>query len=126
MKHTAMALAIVAGLAAACSDEDARPQPPAQAIQADVGSPLRAWMRSNAQRPLVDGNLAAVTVAFERIETFAPPGYEGWAADATRGAAAARKGDQEALRAACKQCHDDFRERYRGEYRSRALVTKTK
>ena len=125
MKRTAMALAIVAALAA-CSDEDAHPQPPVQAIQAEVGSPLRAWMRSNAQGPLVAGNLAAVAVAFDRIETLAPSGYEGWAGHATRGAAAARKGDQEALRAACKQCHDDFRARYRGEFRARALVTKTR
>lgn len=73
-----------------------------------AGIQAKLFSRSNAQGPLVAGNLAAVAVA------------------ATRGAAAARKGDQEALRSACKQCHDDFRERYRGEFRTRALVTKTK
>lgn len=124
MKHVALALAAVAWLAA-CTDEAQRvPNPAPPSPTRPQAAPLQAWMRANAQLPLVNGDHAAVALAFDRIEGFAPPGYDGWAADAKRGAAAARAGDVDGLRATCKHCHEQFRQRYRTEHRARSLGPK--
>lgn len=48
------------------------------------------------------------------------PAFAGWDAAADNTLAAAQRGDLRAAKAACKECHDRFRESYRVKYGSKA------
>ena len=48
-------------------------------------------------------------------------GQTSWKTFATQGAAAARNGDIAGARAACKSCHDAWREAYKAKYRNRPI-----
>lgn len=52
---------------------------------------------------------------------WAPPGYANWVSIARDGLDAARHNDLEAVRAACRGCHDQYKARYRAELRARPL-----
>jgi hypothetical protein len=78
-------------------------------------------MKATVQPAMAAADFDALAAGFDRIAAFAPDGYEDWAALAARGATAARGGDLDACRAACKQCHERHRDRYRTHDRSRAL-----
>lgn len=121
-------LLVLAALAAivACADEEssARGSPgPVQARSARSSPefPLQMWMKANVQPAMLTGDVVSLAAAFERLSTLAPDGYDDWGTLAARGAKAARGGDLEVCRAACKQCHDQYRERYRAQHRSRAV-----
>jgi hypothetical protein len=83
--------------------------------------PLQSWMKGNASPALVGRDFTALERAFVRIASLEPQGYPGWNASAVAGAAAARDGDLEGCRAACKSCHDVQRARYRAELAAQPL-----
>jgi len=89
--------------------------------QADC--PLQGWMKANMTPALTVGDAPRLQRAFTRLADLAPTGYDGWRPAASRGADAASRGDFEAARRACKQCHEDSRTRYRASVnvRSRPL-----
>lgn len=64
--------------------------------------------------------------SLERAATLAPPnyataGYPNWVSIAKDGANAARAADLEAVKAACRGCHEQYKNKYRGEMRSRPI-----
>ena len=84
--------------------------------------PLQAWMRANVATPLASNDTAALAKGLEKAASLSPdPSWIAWPTLANQGAEAAKKGDLAGTRAACKGCHDAFREAYRAKYRSRPI-----
>jgi hypothetical protein len=84
--------------------------------------PLQAWMRTNVATPLASNDMAALARGLEKAASLSPdPGWAAWPTLANQGAEAAKKGDLAGARAACKGCHDAFREAYRAKYRTRPI-----
>jgi hypothetical protein len=83
--------------------------------------PLQAWMKANMGRQAMDGNLEAIERGFRILAGTPLSGYPDWASLAQTGAAAAQHGDLDAAKAACKRCHEAYRDRYRAERRSAPL-----
>ena len=83
--------------------------------------PLQSWMKANAMSALTASDFARMEVAFDRIAELGPPEYTDWRADAKAGRDAARAGDLEGCRNACKSCHDAYRAPYRQTRRTRPL-----
>lgn len=81
-------------------------------------------MKANLQSAMANGDAAALAAGFERLSSQTPEGYDDWELLAARGVAAARAGDLEGCRVACKQCHDRHRARYRAQQSSQLLRTK--
>ncbi len=83
--------------------------------------PLQSWMKKVANPPVLAKDNPAVAEAFDKMVPMAPPGYTNWVSIAKDGARAARGGDLDAARAACRGCHDQYKKKYRAEHRRRAL-----
>jgi hypothetical protein len=83
--------------------------------------PLQAWMKANANPPVMTSNLPGLQTALEKIVTLAPPGYTNWASIAKDGAAAAKSGDLTAAKASCRTCHDQYKQKYKTEMRARKI-----
>ena len=75
--------------------------------------PLQAWMKSNTNPAVMRSDLPALATALDKIVTFAPPGYTNWASIAKDGAAAAKAGDLAGAKAACRSCHDQYKQKYK-------------
>jgi hypothetical protein len=110
----------------------ANPGSPAQATSVACGGqgqpkcPLEAWMEDEAERAAESGDAARLAAAYEAMARFAPDpswneGPNSWRAISEAAAAKAKAGDVRGARAACKQCHQAWRERYRAEHRARPL-----
>jgi cytochrome c556 len=78
-------------------------------------------MRGNTAPAILSGDFDDLTAALDRLAGMAPSGYPNWASIARDGANAARAQSIEAVRAACRSCHAQYRDRYRHELRSRPL-----
>jgi hypothetical protein len=102
-----VALCFVAGLAAA----------------GDPKTPLGKWMKPNMGAPLAGQDFAALQKSLDLVASKPPPGgsYPKWASMAQTGSAAAGKQDVAAVKAACKQCHDAYKEQYIKEFPTRAF-----
>jgi cytochrome c553 len=84
--------------------------------------PLQAYMRVNVATPLASNNVEALATGLDRVRRFAPdPTWTSWASFAAEGAAAARARDVPRARAACKGCHEAWRDKYRATYRALPL-----
>lgn len=84
--------------------------------------PLQAWMRASIAAPLAANNTGALAIGLERAAALQPdPSWASWRTIALQGAAAAKKGDVSGARAACKACHDAWRDAYRRQYRGRIV-----
>ncbi len=124
------AVIVLLGLPSCADRRDAATEP-AQSGQASSSAtlapaigpdfPLQTWMKGTAARTLASGTPEALVAVFERIERIDPPGYDGWKAIASQGAAAARASNVDGCRVACKACHDQYRQRYRDTDRRRPL-----
>jgi len=81
--------------------------------------PMQGWMKKvMAEASSSDeGDKLAQALAYAARRP--PPGYTEWTALAEGGAAKARAGDVDGAKAACKRCHDLYKERYEGEMRDR-------
>jgi hypothetical protein len=79
-------------------------------------------MRTNLATALGASDYQQLATAFTRTAQLSPdPAWTSWLAIANRGVAAAKKGDGEAIQAACKECHDKWRNAYRDKYRKRPI-----
>ena len=103
-------------------------QPAAPAFAATCGDPglppcpLQSFMRNKVAAPLAQREMAGLASALDRAGTMQPDkAWASWGTFASAGAAAARRNDVEAVRAACKACHDAWRPAYRKDYRLRPL-----
>jgi len=84
--------------------------------------PLQSWMKSTLQPYQRENNFPRLERAFEDLAQHAPADYAHWSELASGGAEAARNKDEAGVRAACKQCHDQLRSRYRRERRAEQLM----
>lgn len=117
--------------AADASRADAPPTSDAAAADAGVGCgtkplpdcPLQAWMKTHANPPVMTNDLPGLATVLDKTAAFAPPGagYESWASISKDGAAAARSGDLAAAKAACRSCHDQYKQKYKTELRPRKI-----
>jgi hypothetical protein len=113
-----------AGLAAA---------PSASADDATCGSkenpcPLQKWMRQNMAPANASGDMAALGSDFDKLAKISPdPKWNGadakanWDAIAKAGQAAAKANDAAGVKAACKACHDGFKDKYKAQFRTKAV-----
>ena len=113
-----------AGLAAA---------PSASADDATCGSkenpcPLQKWMRQNMAPANSSGDMAALATDFDKVAKISPdPKWNGadakanWDAISKAGVAAAKANDAAAVKAACKSCHDAFKDKYKAQFRTKAV-----
>jgi hypothetical protein len=78
-------------------------------------------MRENAAKSVESRDFGSLVATLDRIASFAPPGYPYWVSIAKDGADAARVQDIEAVHAACRGCHSQYRERYKSTSRDRPI-----
>lgn len=118
---------LVAALAAAASSqaEGEHGAAPAQSSCGSLGvppCPLQGWMRANIAGPLASNNMTVLAIGFDKAASLSPdPAWSSWSKIAATGADSARKGDLAGVRAACKTCHNAWREAYRARFRTRPL-----
>ncbi|HXN32286.1 MAG TPA: hypothetical protein VN894_10510 [Polyangiaceae bacterium] len=95
------ALALAAGVAAAATPK----------------TPLGKWMKPNMGAPLAGEDYPALQKAFDLVAGKPPSGdYPQWASMSKTGSAASAKQDLKAVKAACKQCHDAYKDKYIKEF----------
>jgi hypothetical protein len=82
---------------------------------------LRDWMKANTGPAMMSQDFDALAEALDRVATFAPTGYPNWASIARDGASAAQVLDLEAVRAACRSCHSQYKDRYKRELHDRPI-----
>jgi hypothetical protein len=88
----------------------------------DNPCPLQKWMRSNMGTPLASGDLGALGTAFDHVASLSPdPSWAAWAQAASAGSAAAKNKDIAGVKAACKTCHDGFKDKYKAQFRVRPV-----
>jgi hypothetical protein len=78
-------------------------------------------MKNNTAALWTAGDYAGLVTALQKLATFAPSGYASWASIARDGADAARAEEGEAVKASCRGCHSQYRDRYKKELRGRPL-----
>jgi hypothetical protein len=91
--------------------------------------PLQEWMKRNAKTMIGFGDISSIAEVFDRIPDFAPTAttedgglvYASWVSIAHDGAAAARAGNLNAAKAACRGCHRQYRATYHAWLRGRPL-----
>jgi hypothetical protein len=76
---------------------------------------MQAWMKEAFAAPLDAHDSRSLVTALQRAAGEAPPGYTHWASIARDGADAARVDDLDAVKAACRGCHAQYRDRYAKE-----------
>ncbi len=85
----------------------------------DADCPLFDWMNANTVAAVEDRDIEALQVALHKIEFLAPDpswneeGEDGWAQISRAGAIKAEEGDFRGARAACKACHQQWRDAFR-------------
>ena len=83
--------------------------------------PLAAWMKSNTSPAMTAQDFGALAKALEKIVSFAPAGYTNWVSISKDGADAARAQTLDGVKAACRGCHNQYKEKYRREMRDRPI-----
>src|SRR4051794_33410241 len=91
--------------------------------------PLQKWMRANMAPANASGDGPALAAALDKAAAFSPdPSWNGsdanksWDAIAKAGAAAARANDLAGAKAACKKCHDGYKELYKTKFRAKPVA----
>jgi hypothetical protein len=83
--------------------------------------PLQGWMKKNMNPPMAAQDLPALAAALEQAAKLGPPGYGNWASLANDGAKAAKAGDLAAAKASCRTCHDQYKQKYKDQHRTRKI-----
>ncbi len=83
-------------------------------------------MKKNMTPVILSKDWVSMADALERAATLAPPdyaktGYVNWVSICHDGANAARAAEYEAVKAACRGCHEQYKTKYRAEMRARAI-----
>ncbi|MGA3121325.1 MAG: hypothetical protein ABSF69_11210 [Polyangiaceae bacterium] len=112
--------------AATPTDAEAEPEPdtPPEPPCGDKPLPrctLRTWMKAHSTPAMNDHDFDALATVLDKIATLAPPGYPNWASISRDGASAARALDLEAVRASCRSCHRQYKDRYKKELHDRPI-----
>jgi hypothetical protein len=100
----------------------AQAPPPAACGTMDNPCPLQKWMRANMGTPLASGDTDALGKALDHAATLSPDAtWTTWAQIAKQGSTAAAAKDMNGVKAACKSCHDAYKDKYKAQYRSKAV-----
>jgi len=81
-------------------------------------------MKNNMTPPMQAKDYQGVASALDRAAALAPPadaGYPNWVTIAKDGANVARAAELDAVKAACRGCHDQYKNKYRAEMRTRPI-----
>jgi hypothetical protein len=80
-------------------------------------------MKKNTSAAMSSQDFDSLATALDKVATFAPttPGYPNWASISKDGAAAARAQNLDAVKASCRGCHNQYKDKYKKELRDRAL-----
>jgi hypothetical protein len=79
-------------------------------------------MKANTSPAMAASDFDGLQTALTKISTFAPgPGYPNWGSIARDGADAARVQNLDAVKAACRSCHNQYKTKYKHEMRDRPL-----
>jgi hypothetical protein len=82
-------------------------------------------MKANTSPAMSAQDFDALATALDKIVGFAPGsgggGYPNWASIARDGAAAARAQSLDGVKASCRSCHSQYRDKYKREMRDRPL-----
>jgi cytochrome c553 len=116
-----LGVAITAALlgALALAPRAASADPPACGTT-DNPCPLQKWMRGNMGTPLASGDMGSLGAAFDHVATLSPdPSWAVWAQAASAGSTAAKNKDSAGVKAACKTCHDAFKDKYKAQFLTR-------
>jgi hypothetical protein len=91
------------------------------AIAGEAKTPLGKWMKPNMGAPLAGQDFATLQKSLDLVASKPPPGgnYPQWATISNSGSAAAAKQALAGVKAACKQCHDAYKEQYIKEFATR-------
>lgn len=84
--------------------------------------PLAAWMKANTSPAMSAQDFGALAKALDKIATLAPPAYPNWASISHDGADAARAESLDAVKASCRGCHNQYKDRYKKEMRDRPVA----
>jgi hypothetical protein len=83
--------------------------------------PLQGWMKANTSPAMTAQDFGALATALDKIVTFAPAGYTNWISISRDGADAARAQTLDGVKASCRGCHNQYKDRYRKEMRDRPI-----
>jgi hypothetical protein len=90
--------------------------------------PLQKWMRQNMAAANASGDMGALAADFDKVAKISPdPKWNGadpkanWDAIAKAGQTAAKANDAAAVKAVCKACHDTFKDKYKAQFRTKAV-----
>ena len=78
-------------------------------------------MKANTSAAMSAEDFNALAVALDKVVTFAPPGYANWASIAKDGASAAHAQSLDGVKAACRGCHNQYKDKYKKEMRDRQI-----
>ena len=83
--------------------------------------PLQKWMRQNMAPALAAGDNAGLAAALDKVAATSPDAsWATWSTLAKQGSDAAKKGDLASAKAACKSCHDAYKDKYKAQYRTKS------
>jgi hypothetical protein len=95
---------------------------PAACGTSDNPCPLQKWMRANMGAALAAGDTDALGKALDHAATLSPDAtWTTWSQFAKQGSTAAAAKDMTGVKAACKSCHDAYKDKYKGQYRARPV-----
>jgi hypothetical protein len=83
--------------------------------------PLYAWMKANTSTAMSAEDFDALAAALDKAATFAPAGYANWASIAQDGASAAHAQSLDGVKASCRGCHNQYKDKYKKEMRDRPI-----
>jgi hypothetical protein len=78
-------------------------------------------MKANTSAAMSVQDFDALAKALDKVVTFAPSGYSNWASIARDGASAARAQVLDAVKASCRSCHNQYKDKYKKEMRDRPI-----
>jgi hypothetical protein len=78
-------------------------------------------MKANTSPAMMAEDLDELATALDKVVTFAPPGYTNWQSIARDGASAARALSLDGVKASCRSCHKQYKDRYKAEMRDRPI-----
>jgi hypothetical protein len=78
-------------------------------------------MKANTSPAMSAQDFPALATALEKIVSFAPAGYTNWVSISRDGADAARAQTLDGVKASCRGCHNQYKDKYRKEMRDRAI-----
>jgi hypothetical protein len=79
-------------------------------------------MRANMGASLAAGDTDALGKALDHVAALSPdPTWTTWSTMAKQGSAAAAGKDMTGVKAACKSCHDAYKDKYKTQFRARPV-----